>query len=64
MLVSLFAPPGGHALEFTGPGGVFEEANRQAGRRVYDIRFVAEKARPITCLSGLRFMPDRMSGLR
>jgi transcriptional regulator GlxA family with amidase domain len=59
MLIGFFVPPGGHALEFTGPGDVFEEANRQAGRRVYDIRFISEEARPMTCLSGLRFMPDR-----
>jgi transcriptional regulator GlxA family with amidase domain len=57
--VCFFVPPGGHALEFTGPSDVFEEANRQAGRRVYDIRFIAEEPRLITCLSGLRVMPDR-----
>ena len=59
MLGCFFVPPGGHALEFTGPSDVFEEANRQLGRRVYDIRFISEEARPMTCLSGLRFMPDR-----
>jgi transcriptional regulator GlxA family with amidase domain len=59
MLVCFFVPPGGHALEFTGPSDVFEEANRQLGRRVYDIRFISEEAWPMTCLSGLRFMPDR-----
>jgi transcriptional regulator GlxA family with amidase domain len=59
MLVCFFVAPGGHALEFTGPSDVFEEANRQAGRRVYDIRFISEEARPIPCLSGLRIMPDR-----
>jgi transcriptional regulator GlxA family with amidase domain len=59
MLIGFFVPPGGHALEFTGPSDVFEEANRQAGRRVYDIRFISEEARLMTCLSGLRFMPDR-----
>ena len=59
MLIGFFVPPGGHALEFTGPSDVFEEANRQAGRRVYDIRFISEEPRPMTCLSGLRFMPDR-----
>jgi transcriptional regulator GlxA family with amidase domain len=58
MLVCVFVPPGGYSLEFTGPSDVFEEANRQAGRRVYDIRFISEAARPITCLSGLRIMPD------
>ena len=47
MLVCFFVAPGGHALEFTGPSDVFEEANRQAGRRVYDIRFLSEEARPI-----------------
>jgi transcriptional regulator GlxA family with amidase domain len=59
MLVCFFVAPGGHALEFTGPSDVFEEANRQAGRRVYDIRFISEEPRLITCLSGLRVMPDR-----
>jgi transcriptional regulator GlxA family with amidase domain len=59
MLVCIFVPPGAYALEFTGPSGVFEEANKQAGRRVYDIRFVAEEPQLITCLSGLRVMPDR-----
>ncbi|HEV8030841.1 MAG TPA: GlxA family transcriptional regulator [Stellaceae bacterium] len=59
MLVCFVVVPGGEGLEFAGPSDVFEEANRQAGRRVYDIRFVAEEARPITCLSGLRIIPDR-----
>jgi transcriptional regulator GlxA family with amidase domain len=59
MHICFFLLPGGEALEFAGPSDVFEEANRQAGHRVYDIRFVAEEARPITCLSGLRIMPDR-----
>src|SRR6202035_3974552 len=59
MLIGFFVPPGGHALEFTGPSDVFEEANRQAGRRVYDIRFISEEVRLMTCLSGLRFMPDQ-----
>jgi transcriptional regulator GlxA family with amidase domain len=59
MLICFFVLPGGEALEFAGPSDVFEEANRQAGRRVYDIRFVAEEPQPITCLSGLRVMPDR-----
>src|SRR5260221_4969681 len=59
MFICFFVLPGGEALEFAGPSDVFEEANRQAGRRVYDIRFISEEARPITCLSGLRVMPDR-----
>jgi transcriptional regulator GlxA family with amidase domain len=59
MLICFFVLPGGEALEFAGPSDVFEEANRQAGRRVYDIRFVAEEPQLITCLSGLRVMPDR-----
>ena len=59
MLVCVFIPPGGYALEITAPSDVLEEANRQAGRRVYDIRFVAEEPRLITCRSGLRLMPDR-----
>ncbi len=59
MLIAFFIPPGGHALEFTGPSDVFEEANRQFGRSVYEIRFVSEEARLMECLSGLRFMPDR-----
>jgi transcriptional regulator GlxA family with amidase domain len=59
MRVCFFVLPGGEALEFAGPSDVFEEANRQAGRRVYDIRFISEEAQPITCLSGLRVMPDR-----
>jgi transcriptional regulator GlxA family with amidase domain len=59
MLVCFFVPPGGHALEFTGPSDIFEEANRQAGRRVYDIRFISGETGPTTCLSGLRVMPDR-----
>jgi transcriptional regulator GlxA family with amidase domain len=59
MLICFFVPPGGHALEFTGPSDVFEEANRQAGRRVYDVWFISEEPGLVTCLSGLRFMPDR-----
>src|SRR5258706_16303839 len=59
MRVCFFVLPGGEALEFAGPGDVFEEANRQAGRRVYDVQFISEAARPMSCLSGLRFMPDR-----
>jgi transcriptional regulator GlxA family with amidase domain len=59
MLICFFVLPGGEALETAGPSDVFEEANRQSGHRVYDIRFVAEEARPITCLSGLRIIPDR-----
>jgi transcriptional regulator GlxA family with amidase domain len=59
MLICFFVLPGGEALEFAGPSDVFEEANRRAGHRVYDIRFVSEDPRPITCLSGLRIMPDR-----
>jgi transcriptional regulator GlxA family with amidase domain len=59
MLICFFVLPGGEALEFAGPSDVFEEANRQAGHRVYDIRFVSEEAGLITCLSGLRIMPDR-----
>jgi transcriptional regulator GlxA family with amidase domain len=58
-LICFFVLPGGEALEFAGPSDVFEEANRQAGRRVYDLRFVSEEPRPIACLSGLRFVPDR-----
>ena len=59
MRVCFFVPPGGYALEFIGPSDVFEEANRQAGRRVYDIEFISEEPRLVTCRSGLRFMPDR-----
>jgi putative intracellular protease/amidase len=55
----LLCATAGEALEFAGPSDVFEEANKQAGHRVYDIRFVAEETQPITCLSGLRVMPDR-----
>jgi transcriptional regulator GlxA family with amidase domain len=59
MRICFFLLPGGEALEFAGPSDVFDEANRQTGRRVYDISFVAEEAQPITCLSGLRILPDR-----
>jgi transcriptional regulator GlxA family with amidase domain len=59
MVICFFVLPGGEALEFAGPSDVFEEANRQAGHRAYDIRFVSDEARPITCLSGLRVIPDR-----
>jgi len=59
MLIGLLLPGDGHSLEISGPGDVFEAANRQFGRRVYDIQFISEHSNPITCLSGLRVLPDR-----
>ena len=58
-LICFLVLPKGEALEFAGPSDVFEEANRQAGHRIYDIRFVSEEPGPITCLSGLRIVPNR-----
>jgi transcriptional regulator GlxA family with amidase domain len=59
MLIAFFIPPGGHTLEFAGPGDVFVEANRQLGRALYDISYLSEEERPLSCLSGLRVLPDR-----
>src|SRR3954468_1480707 len=56
MLVYFFVTAGGHALEFAGPGDLFEEANRRAGRRVYDVHFVSLRPGLVTCLSGAQLM--------
>jgi transcriptional regulator GlxA family with amidase domain len=59
LLIAFFMPPNGHSLEVGGPSDVFAEANRQLGRRVYDLRFISDRASPLTCFSGLRIVPDR-----
>src|SRR5260221_10799637 len=59
MLVGFFYPGNGTSLELSGPTDVFEEANRQYGRRVYDLQLISERPGPVTCLSGLRILPDR-----
>jgi transcriptional regulator GlxA family with amidase domain len=59
MLVAILIPPSGHSLEICGPGDVFAEANRQQGRRIYDLQVVSEQVGPLTCFSGLRVLPDR-----
>jgi transcriptional regulator GlxA family with amidase domain len=59
MLIEFFHPGNGPSLELSGPSDVFEEANRQFGRRVYDLQLISERPGPITCLSGLRVLPDR-----
>ena len=59
MLIAIFMPPNGHALEVSGPSDVFAEANRQLGRRVYDLRFISDRSDLLTCFSGLRLVPDR-----
>src|ERR1700681_1655069 len=58
MLIEFFYPGNGPSLELSGPLDVFEEANRQFGRRVYDLKLISERPGPITCLSGLRVLPD------
>ena len=59
VLIAFLLPDNGHSLEFSGPGDVFEAANRQFGRRVYDMQFISEHPNPLPCLSGLRVLPDR-----
>jgi len=59
MLIGFFHPGNGLSLELSGPSDVFEEANRQYGRRVYDLELITRGPGPITCLSGLRVLPDR-----
>ncbi|SRR5712691_8830499 len=59
MLIGFFYPSNGTSLELSGPTDVFEEANRQYGRRVYDLQLISERPGPMTSLSGLRILPDR-----
>jgi transcriptional regulator GlxA family with amidase domain len=59
LLIAFFMPPNGHSIEVSGPSDVFAEANRQLGRRVYDIRFISDRSDSLTCFSGLRLVPDR-----
>jgi transcriptional regulator GlxA family with amidase domain len=59
MLIEFFYPGNGPSLELSGPSDVFEEANRQFGRHVYDLQLISERPGPITSLSGLRVLPDR-----
>ncbi|SRR6266851_601505 len=59
MLIGFFYPGNGTSLELSGPTDVFEEANRQYGRRVYDLQLISERPWPMTSLSGLRILPDR-----
>ena len=59
MLIGFFYPSNGTSLELSGPTDVFEEANRQYGRRVYDLQLISEQPGPMTSLSGLRILPDR-----
>jgi transcriptional regulator GlxA family with amidase domain len=58
LLIAFLLPENGHSLEVSGPGDVFEEANRQYGRQTYILRFIAERPNPITYLSGLRILPN------
>jgi len=62
MLVASFCPDNGNSLEISGPFEVFEQANREYGRRVYELRLISEQAGPATCHSGLRILPDRTIG--
>jgi transcriptional regulator GlxA family with amidase domain len=59
VLIAFLLPDDGHSLEVSGPGDIFEAANREYGRRVYDLQFISEHPDPIACLSGLRILPDR-----
>jgi len=59
MQTAFLIPDHAHSLEFSGPAVVFEAANRQYDRRVYDLQFVSERPDPIASLSGLRILPDR-----
>lgn len=59
LLIAFLLPNDGHSLEISGPGDVFEEGNRQYGRRIYDLQFISERPNAIVCLSGLRLVPDR-----
>jgi transcriptional regulator GlxA family with amidase domain len=58
MVIAFLLPGNGHSLELSGPSDVFEEANRQFGRRVHEVRFISEHPGPTTCLSGLKILAD------
>jgi len=59
LLIAFLLSENCHSLEVSGPGDVFEEGNRQYGRRIYNVQIISERPSPITCLSGLRVLPDR-----
>jgi transcriptional regulator GlxA family with amidase domain len=62
MLIAFLLPDNGHSLEVSGPADVFEAANREYGRLVYNLQFISESPDPITCLCGLRVLPDLSIG--
>src|ERR1700680_3333847 len=58
MVIAFLIPDAAHSFGFSVASDVFDEANRQVGSRVYDVKFVSEHPGLTTCLSGLRILAD------
>ncbi|MFP6562250.1 GlxA family transcriptional regulator [Paraburkholderia sp. B3] len=61
-IVAILALPGVQLLDVSGPLDVFAQANREAGRHVYDLRVVACRPGPIRSSSGVRLVADAVAG--
>ncbi|OHV78700.1 GlxA family transcriptional regulator [Rhizobium sp. LCM 4573] len=57
-MIIVLAVPGVQLLDVSGPLDVFAEANRAAGKHVYEMRVAALEPGPIRSSSGIRLMPD------
>ncbi|MDB5311721.1 MAG: transcriptional regulator, AraC family with amidase-like domain [Gemmataceae bacterium] len=62
MTVSVVAPPGVQLIDVSGPLDVFAEANAQLGREVYRLEVVGTMPGPLRSSSGVRLIPDRITG--
>lgn len=56
--VAILAMPGVQLLDVSGPLDVFAEANRCAGRTLYQLRLIGTRPGPIGSSSGARLMAD------